>query len=249
MSPLRTVIVIAAAALAVLLGPLAPSQVVAAQDAGTDVIRGRVTGPDSLGIENVTVTATSMASQSARTTRTDRTGRYTILFPGGGGDYLMSFAQLGFQPLRFEIKREGDEAVLIADAKLTRAAVTLDPMRVSAQRQRPGRNDANQPDIGGAERALGNNVPVDALGDLAAMAAALPGVTLIPGADGLPNGFSVLGLGPDQNNITLNGLNFDGGQLPRDAFTMTRLSTSSFDPSRGTAFGDHGPSRLGGGTA
>src|SRR6185312_7417096 len=84
-----------------------------------------------------------------------------------------------------------------------------------------------------AERSLGNNVPVDALGDLAAMAASLPGVTLIPGADGLPNGFSVLGLGPDQNNITLNGLSFDGGELPRDAFTMSRLSTSTFDPSRG----------------
>src|SRR5215216_1920618 len=109
MLPLRTAALVAAATVALLIAPVAPSQSVAAQDAGADVIRGRVTGPDSLGIENVTVTATSMSSQSARTTRTDRNGRYTILFPGGGGDYLMSFAQLGFQPLRFEIKREGDE--------------------------------------------------------------------------------------------------------------------------------------------
>ena len=37
----------------------------------------------------------------------------------------------------------------------------------------------------------------------------------------------------DQNNITLNGLNFSGTDLPRDATTQTRVSTSTFDPSRG----------------
>ena len=47
------------------------------------------------------------------------------------------------------------------------------------------------------------------------------------------SGFSVLGLGADQNNITLNGLNFGGTDLPRDATTQTRVTTSSFDPSRG----------------
>jgi hypothetical protein len=64
------------------------------------------------------------------------------------------------------------------------------------------------------------------------MAATLPGITLIPGADGV-NGISVLGLSVDQNNITLNGLNFNGTDLPRDATTQTRVTTSSFDPSRG----------------
>ena len=65
------------------------------------------------------------------------------------------------------------------------------------------------------------------------MAATLPGITLIPGADGAANGFSVLGLGADQNNITLNGLNFNGTDLPRDATQQTRVTTSTFDPSRG----------------
>ena len=76
-------------------------------------------------------------------------------------------------------------------------------------------------------------MPIDVLGDLSAMAATLPGVTLIPGADGAANQISVLGLGADQNNITLNGLNFSGTDLPRDATTQTRVTTSSFDPSRG----------------
>ena len=63
-------------------------------------------------------------------------------------------------------------------------------------------------------------------GDLAAMAASLPGVTLIPGADGDPSGFSVLGLGQDQNNTTLNGANFGGSNLPRDAAVSSSLVTA-----------------------
>ena len=114
-----------------------------------------------------------------------------------------------------------------------RTAISLDAVRVTAGRERPGRNDNGQ-DIGGREQTLNtNNVPIDILGDLAAMAATLPGVTLIPDANGGASGFSVLGLGADQNNITLNGLNFGGTDLPRDATTQTRVTTSSFDPSRG----------------
>jgi hypothetical protein len=58
--------------------------------------------------------------------------------------------------------------------------------------------------------------PAD-LGDLAAMAATLPGVQLVPGQNGDASGYSVLGLGADQNNTTLNGMSFGGSNLPRDA--------------------------------
>jgi hypothetical protein len=46
-------------------------------------------------------------------------------------------------------------------------------------------------------------------------------------------GLSVLGLGPEQNSVTLNGLAFTGSSLPRDARMRTRASTSTYDPSRG----------------
>jgi hypothetical protein len=49
------------------------------------------------------------------------------------------------------------------------------------------------------------------------MAASIPGVLLIPGANGAADGFSVLGLDPSDNTITMNGMTFDGGDLPRDA--------------------------------
>src|SRR5215475_7885612 len=228
-SPRRTIfsLFLALAAIALVRGTP-----VGAQDA-SDVIRGRVIGPDKKPVENVTVTATSLVNQTSRTAKTNKDGRFTIIFNGGGGDYMMSYTSIGFQPTRFEVKREVDEDILIADAAISKNAISLDAVRVVAGRERPGRNDQSS-DVGAREQTLNtNNVPIDILGDLAAMAATLPGVTLIPDANGGPSGFSVLGLGADQNNITLNGLNFGGTDLPRDATTQTRVTTSSFDPSRG----------------
>src|SRR5262245_29431633 len=94
--------------------------VLAAPDAAlaqSDVIRGRVTGPDSLPIEGVVVTATSISGNVNRTARTDRQGRYTITFANGEGDYMMSFAAIGFAARRFELKRVADEDVLIGDTR------------------------------------------------------------------------------------------------------------------------------------
>ena len=198
-----------------------------------DIIRGRVIGPDKKPVENVTVTATSLTNQTSRNVKTNKDGRFSIIFNGGGGDYMMSYIGIGFQPTRFEVKREVDEDILIADAALSKSAVTLATVQVNAGREKPDRN-GNQLDAGSREQSLNNaNVPIDILGDLSAMAATLPGITLIPGTDGGASGFSVLGLGADQNNITLNGLNFGSTDLPRDATTQTRVTTSSFDPSRG----------------
>jgi hypothetical protein len=198
-----------------------------------DVIRGRVTGPDSLPIENVTVTATSISGNVRRSARTDKNGRFTITFPGGEGDYMVSFAALGYAAKRFEVKRTADEEILVADARLSRVGAVLDVVQVRAQRERVNRN-VPTPDVGGTERPVDNaNVPADLLGDLAAMAASLPGVQFVPGEDGAPNGFSVLGLGTDQNNTTLNGMQFGGSTLPRDAAISTSLVTTPYDVSRG----------------
>jgi hypothetical protein len=199
----------------------------------TDVIRGRVIGPDSLPVEGATVTVTSIANNTNKQIRTDKNGRFTIPFPGGDGDYWVNIAALGFNAKRFEVKRTADQEILVADAKLTRAATQLDAVKVNAQRDKVSRNLLNS-DISGTERPVASgNLPADLQGDLAAMVSNLPGVTYIPSADGGPGGFSILGLGADQNNTTLNGLNFGGNNLPRDAAVSTSLTTSPYDVSRG----------------
>src|SRR5688500_16552100 len=225
---IRRILFIVAAALI----PTVPATQATAQQ--VDVIRGRVIGPDSAAVENVTVTVTSISGNVSRTARTDRTGRFTVTFPGGDGDYMVSFAAMGFAAKRFEVKRMADEEILVADTRLARVGAVLDPVRVSAERQRVGRNDAPAPDIGGTERPLSNTaVPANLMGDLAAMAASLPGVQSVPGADGGADGYSVLGLGADQNNTTLNGMQFGGSNLPRDAAVSSSVITSPYDVSRG----------------
>ena len=82
--------------------------------------------------------------------------------------------------------------------------------------------------MGGTERAVRtDNLTADMQGDLAAMAASLPGVLLVPGIDGAADGFSVLGAGADQNTSTLNGLPLGQGNLPRDAQISSSLTCRS----------------------
>ncbi|HEU4993759.1 MAG TPA: carboxypeptidase-like regulatory domain-containing protein, partial [Gemmatimonadaceae bacterium] len=198
----------------------------------SDVIRGRITGPDSLPIENVVVTATSISGNVNRNARSDKNGRFTITFPGGDGDYMVSMAALGYAAKRFEVKRIADEDVLIADARLQKVNTVLDAVTVQGQRDRVRRND-NAPDPSGTEKTVATaEVPANLMGDLAAMAATLPGVQPATNEDG-SSGYSVLGLGADQNNATLNGMMFGGSNLPRDAAVSTSLVTSPYDVSRG----------------
>ncbi len=198
-----------------------------------DVIRGRVIDTDSTALENVVVTVTSISGNVSRTARTDRNGRFTVTFPGGDGDYMVAFASLGFAARQFQVKRNADEDILVADARLTRIGAILDPVEVTAQRERVRRGDV-PPDISGTEQPLTNAaVPANLMGDLAAMAASLPGVQSVPGLDGAADGYSVLGLGADQNNATLDGMQFGGSGLPRDAVVGSSLITSPYDVSRG----------------
>src|SRR5687768_10896745 len=90
-----------------------------------DIIRGRVLGPDTSGIANVLVTATTLSGNVSRSRRTDAQGRYTISFPGGEGDYWVTFTAVGFAPRRYQVKRTADQEILIADARLQPSAVTL----------------------------------------------------------------------------------------------------------------------------
>ncbi|HEV7594808.1 MAG TPA: carboxypeptidase regulatory-like domain-containing protein, partial [Gemmatimonadaceae bacterium] len=198
-----------------------------------DIIRGQVVTADGKPLEDAKVKATSLTGNVNRSARTDKNGRYTITFPGGEGDYFVEVAAIGYALRRFEVKRTADQEILVADAKLQRAAGQLDTVRVVGQRDRVDRNDAT-PDIGGSERPVDNSaVPANQQGDIAAMASSLPGVTLVPGQNGDPSGFSVLGLSPDQNSTTLNGMQYGGSDIPRDANVSTSLVTTPYDVSRG----------------
>lgn len=199
-----------------------------------DVIRGRIVGEDSVAIAGARVQAVSLSGNVTRRALTDNNGRFTITFPNGDGDYMMTVQAIGFTMKRFQVKRTADQEILIADAKLSRSMTELEAVRVTpGERTRPVRDD-RQPDISGTERNVAAaNVSAGDAGNIAAMAASLPGVTLVPGTAGDASGFSVLGLTPDQNATTLNGGSFGGADVPRDAGVGSSLSTSPYDVSRG----------------
>ncbi|MDB4915533.1 MAG: hypothetical protein JWM95_3177 [Gemmatimonadetes bacterium] len=224
----RNRIAIALAVALACLGGKARAQV-------SDVIRGRVTATDNAPIEGVNVRAVSYQGNITRTARTDRSGRFTIIFVNGEGDYWLDFTKLGFAPKRFEIKKVGDEEVMMADTRMTTTIATLDEVNVVGQRNRalPNRN-APTADVGGGERPLTNNgVPADQAGNLAAMAATLAGIQLIPGLEGAADMYSLLGLSGDQNNTTFNGLGSGISTLPPDILATTSIRPYTFDPSSG----------------
>ncbi len=213
--------------------------------AQADVIRGRVSNAaDSAAIANATVTVTTISGGVNRTAKTDRNGRYTVVFPNGDGDYLVKFVALGYSPKQYELKRAADEDILVADARLSTAANVLDEVKITAPRDKANRGDV-QPDIGGTEKTINNiALTADQLGDLAAMAASIPGINYVAGANGDPSGFSVLGLTPDQNSSTLNGMNSNASSLPRDAQTISTVTTSPYDVTRGGFSGAQQATRL-----
>jgi hypothetical protein len=215
--------------------------------AQTDVIRGKVTNYEGLPLAQVRVTATSIPGNVTRETRTNDQGSFQIAFPGGQGDYIMGYARIGYVFRQFEIKRLADEDVLVADARLN--VIQLDTVVTTAtNQQRVNRRDQT-PDVSGTERQVSNtNLPPELQGDIASMAASLPGVLLVPGLDGAADGFSVLGLGADQNSVTLNGMQFGANGLPRDASISSSLTTSSYDVSRGGFSGGNFNIRSGSGS-
>ena len=196
-----------------------------------EIIRGRVTTDSGRPVSGATVRAQRAPDRAVRSASTDSAGAYSINWPDGTGDYLVSVSAAGLPPVSRRLTRAAGAAdsVLVFDALLTnRPRVQQLPAVVSqAQRPSPTRND--DPEIGGttANSPTYRRAPPDLVGDIAALQA------LVPGVVSTPAGNSVLGLAPSQNSVTMNGMAFAGAQIPRDARMRVAVSASSYDPSNG----------------
>src|SRR6476660_4723410 len=96
-----------------------PTAVTAQVGSTTDIITGRVVGPDSIPLVGAKVDATSAETQVTRSTRTNDRGRYTVVFPDGGGQYGVTVTYVGFAPSRMVVQRNADEDRLVANAQLS----------------------------------------------------------------------------------------------------------------------------------
>lgn len=172
----------------------------------------------------------------SKTAETDKSGRFQIIYINGEGDYWLEVVKLGFARRRFEIKKVGDEQVMLADARLASAIATLDAVNVTADNRALVNRNSTGSDVSGGNKVLDANsaaLPPDQAGNLAAMASTVPGMQRIPGMDGFADMFSAFGLGGDQNNTTVNGLGSGVSSLPPDAQVRVTFSQFPADVARG----------------
>src|SRR5438105_8600194 len=231
------------------LATLVPSLALGQVGSTTDILMGKISGLDSQAVAGARVEATSLETGITRTKTTGADGRYTIVFPDGGGSYRLTVRAIGLEPVTRNITRQGDEDRLISDFTMGPAATRLATVEVRATRAR--NNQDQRPEPGSTERNLNpnlvNRLPVDA-GDLTALAALAPGVIQVPGTDTTKASFNVAGQPSNQNNITLDGLSFGAGSVPSEAVRNTRVVTSTYDVARGQFTGGQVASTTRGGT-
>lgn len=199
----------------------------AAQD-GADVVRGRVVAPDSTPVAGAKVTITDLQSLASRTAETNSQGYYTAVFLGGTGQYVIAVKAIGYTPVTGRVRRNGDSKVLIANVALAMAPVQLDSVTVVAKN--PSQATGG---IGAREQALPGALFSLNPADFDDLVAQVPGVVAIPGVNGGPGGYSILGVSPDQNNMTLDGSTYNGSTLPPGAIESATISTTSYNPARG----------------
>lgn len=225
--------------LALLAFVLTPPALIAQQTSPVttraDVIHGRVTGQDTVGIANAQVAAVDTANRTTpHLTRTDAHGNYSITVDNGSGTYMVAVTMLGYGPQRRTITRGADGTVPRADFKLSQVAAALGAVRSVGERPKVARSDVGfDNSVGGTTSfvSTSNGLTGDFTGDLTLALSTIPGITVIPSATGGLPQVSAYGITGDQNGLILNGLGF-GGSIPRDGF-RTGVVTSSYDPSRG----------------
>src|SRR3989441_596135 len=234
-------------ALVALLAALIPGPAAAQVGATTDIITGKVTGPDSQPLAGAVVVATSVETRVSHQRTSDANGRFTIVFPDGGGRYELTARFLGMGAVQVNVARQADEDRIVANIRMGLAAVPLEPVTVSARSS--ARSDRTGP--GGSDRNYNpeqlTRLPID-VSDVNTVATLQPGVLGIRGSDSTATAFSVAGQRPTANNITMDGMSFGSGSVPQDAVRSLRVITNSYDVARGQFSGGLVASTTRGGT-
>jgi hypothetical protein len=200
----------------------------------SDVLTGRVLGPDGRPVVGARVEVMSIETEITRSALTNDQGRYMIMFPDGGGRYLLRISYIGLADFVRTVMREGSEELLLTNATMSTQAIALDAISVAAQREAgsEARSGEQSTDL---SQDLLNRLPLPDLdpNTLALLAAGVVGT----GADSLTGrmGFSVAGMSELLNQITLDGVILgEGGMgVPEAGVRQTQITTSTFDASRG----------------
>ncbi len=217
-----------------LLGAVeAQAQTIAPRETRTDTLFGRVSDTTKVAISDGEVIVTRGPDRAVFRTRLAADGTWQLIIPDGTGDYLVYVSAPGRVAQRRRVTRAAQSTTEPINFTLaTAAAATLARVNVVASRRDTPARTAD-----GLEEARGNSEferdggnatisPVDG-GNLAASTIGMPGIDVRSGQ------VSALGLPGDQSLVTLNGLAFQGSELPRGLRTSVRAATTAWDVSRG----------------
>ncbi|HUF49763.1 MAG TPA: TonB-dependent receptor, partial [Longimicrobiales bacterium] len=200
-----------------------------------DILTGRVTGPDGKPVIGARIEVISIETEITRSVVSDGNGRYMLMFPDGGGRYIMRVTYLGMSNHEQVVLRNAEEELLLANVQLKNQAITLDAIAVQAQRPPPTEGNTGEQSMALTQDLL-NRLPLPDLdpNTIALLAAGVVGT----GVDSISGrlGFSVAGMSDLLNQITLDGvvLGADGALgVPEEGLRRTQVTTSTFDASRG----------------
>lgn len=199
----------------------------------SDIIVGRVIGPDSNPVAGARVSIVSIATNATKNVVTNSDGRFTVLFRDGGGQYRLTATFLGLRPTTLTLQRRRD-----TDRFTVTVYMGSNPQQLSTVEVR-GSADAileRTFGAGGIERTFApqllERLPVRP-GDLFGAATLVPGVIATAASDTSRAAFSVAAQTSTQNNITVDGMTFLFGSIPQDAVRSTRVILNAYDVSRG----------------
>src|SRR5437763_850864 len=97
---------------------------VAAQQQVPEVIRGRVTDDSGRALP-AAIMVTRGPDRLTLQGAADSTGRYSVRFDAGTGDYLVYASAQGFKPSRRRVQRQATEHEFVADFTLARDVALL----------------------------------------------------------------------------------------------------------------------------
>ena len=215
------------------LGLALAHSVARAQPTRPDTLTGRLVTDSARAISGAEIIITRGPDRAVFRTRTDTDGRWQVISDPGTGDYLVYLSAPGRVALRKRVTRTANESRFTIDAALAPvAAATLARVEVRAtKREKVARQgDGFEPARGSAEierDGVSGSVSPALSGDVAALAGTIPGLR------SGPDGISAMGLPGSQSLVTLNGLAFGGGELPRGADLTVRAATTAWDVARG----------------
>ncbi|HEX3928401.1 MAG TPA: carboxypeptidase-like regulatory domain-containing protein, partial [Gemmatimonadales bacterium] len=195
------------------------------------IVHGRVFDNAGHLARGVAVSIIGRPSGSTATANTDTAGRYAATFTDGDSVYVLTYRKVGFAAFTQTARLAGLSGFVdVPDVALGGGPNVLQPIVARVNQERvPIAAPGDYPSVGGTEmNLLANAAFLADPSDISGLALSLPGI--FGRGD---SGFSVLGAATTQNRTLVDGADFGGGSLPRDAVMTGSVVTSSSDPSRG----------------